>query len=61
MGIPEHLTCFLKNLDAGQEQQLDPDMKQRTHSQFRKEYIKAVYFHPVYLTCGEYHAKCWGE
>ena len=61
MGIPDHLTCFLRNLDAGQEQQLDPDMKQQTHSQLGKEYIKAVYFHPAYLTCREHHAKCWAE
>ena len=27
MGVPEHLTCLLKNLYAGQEQ-LEPDMQQ---------------------------------
>ena len=25
MGIPDHLTCLLRNLHAGQEQQLEPD------------------------------------
>ena len=27
MGIPDHLTYLLRNLYAGQEQQLKPDMK----------------------------------
>ena len=33
-----------------QKQQLEPDMKQRTGSKSGKEYIKAVYCHPDYLT-----------
>ena len=32
------------------EQQLDLDMEQQTGSKLGKEYIKAVYCHPVYLT-----------
>ena len=32
------------------KQQLEPDMEQRTVSILGKEYIKAVYCHPVYLT-----------
>ena len=32
------------------EQQLDPDVKQQTGSKLGKEYIKAVYCHPAYLT-----------
>ena len=31
-------------------QQLEPDMKQQTGSKLGKEYIKAVYCHPAYLT-----------
>ena len=27
MRIPDHLTCLLRNLYAGQEQQLEPDME----------------------------------
>ena len=49
MGIPDHLTCLLRNLYAGQEQQLELDMKQQTSSKKRKEYVKAVYCHPAYL------------
>ena len=30
MEIPDHLTYLLRNLYAGQEQQLEPDMEQET-------------------------------
>ena len=40
-----------KNLYAGQEaQQLELDMEQQTGSKSGKEYVKAVYCHPAYLT-----------
>ena len=32
------------------KQQLEPDMEQQTGSKLRKEYIKAVYCYPAYLT-----------
>ena len=32
------------------KQQLEPDMEQHTGSKLRKEYVKAVYCHPAYLT-----------
>ena len=32
------------------KQQLEPDMKQQTSSKSGKEYVKAVYSHPAYLT-----------
>ena len=50
MGIPDHLTCLSRNLYAGQEAQLELDMEQQTGSKYEKEYIKAVYCHPAYLT-----------
>ena len=51
MGIPDHLICLLRNLYAGQEaEQLEPDMEQQTNSKLGKEYNKAVYCHPAYLT-----------
>ena len=51
MGIPDHLTCLLRNLYMQvQKQQLELDMEQQTGSQMRKEYVKAVYCHPSYLT-----------
>ena len=58
MGIPEQLTCLLRNLYAGQEAspeasmqvQLELDMEQQTSSKSGKEYVKAAYCHPAYLT-----------
>ena len=32
MGIPDHLTCLLRNLYADQEQQMELDMEQQTGS-----------------------------
>ena len=32
MGIPDYLTCLLRNLYAGQKQQLELDMEQQTGS-----------------------------
>ena len=32
MGIPDHLTCLLRNLYEGQKQQLELDMEQQTGS-----------------------------
>ena len=42
MGIPNHLTCLLRNLYADQEAKLELDMEQQTGSKQEKEYIKAV-------------------
>ena len=50
MGIPNHLTCLLRNLMQVKKQQLEPDMKKQTGSKLGKEFVKAVYCHPVYLT-----------
>ena len=49
MGIPDHLTCLLRNLQV-RKQQIEPDMEQQTGSKLEKEYIQAVYCHPAYLT-----------
>ena len=49
MGIPDRLTCLLRNLYVGQEA-TELDMEQQTGSKLGKEYIKAVYCHPAYLT-----------
>ena len=45
MGIPDHLTCLLKNL------YVELDMEQQTGSKLGKEYVRAIYCHPAYLTC----------
>ena len=49
MGIPDHLTCLLRNMQV-RKQQLKLDMEQQTGSKSGKKYIKAVYCHPAYLT-----------
>ena len=49
MGIPDHLTCLLRNLYVGQEA-TESDMEQPTGSKLGKEYVKAVYCHYAYLT-----------
>ena len=51
MGIPDHLTCLLREICMQvKKQQLELDMEQQTGSKLGKEYIKAVYCHPAYLT-----------
>ena len=49
MGLPDHLTCLLRNLHAGQEATVRTRHEQQTGSKLGKEYIKALYCHPVYL------------
>ena len=49
MGIPDHLTCFLRNLYTSQKT-TELDMEQWIGLKLGKEYIKAVYCHPAYLT-----------
>ena len=44
------LTCLLRKLLQVKKQQLEPDMEKWTGSKLGKEYLKAVYCHPVYLT-----------
>ena len=48
IGIPDHLTCLLRNLYAGQEA-TELDMEQQTGSKLGKVYVKAVYCHPGLL------------
>ena len=49
MVITDHLTCLLRNLLV-KKQQLELDMEQQIGSKSGKEYVKAVYCHPAYLT-----------
>ena len=58
IGIPDHLSCLLRNQCAGQEatvrtgheKKKELDMTQQTAFKSGKEYVKAVYCHPAYLT-----------
>ena len=48
MGVPEHLTCLLRNLHAGQEATIR--IGHGTTDCQEQQYVKAVYCHPAYLT-----------
>ena len=50
MGIPDHLTCLLRNLYAGQEAKVRIGHGTTDWFQIGKEYVKAVYCQPAYLT-----------
>ena len=59
MAIPEHITCLLINMYAGQEAKVRTRKKQRTGSKLGEEYIKALHCQPAYLTpCRVHHVKC---
>ena len=51
MGMPDHLTCLLRNLYAGQEVTVKTGHgTKQTGSKSGMEYVKAVYCHPACLT-----------
>ena len=59
MEIPEHLTCLLRNLYAGQEATVRTGHGTMDWFQIGKEYTEAVYCHPAYLAYMQIHqVKC---
>ena len=50
METPYHLTCLLRNQYAGQEATVRTRHGTMDWFQIGKEYVKAVYCHPAYLT-----------
>ena len=48
MGIPDHLTCLLRNLYTGQEA-TELDMEQHTGFKLGEEYVKTINCHHAYL------------
>ena len=50
MGIPDHLTCLLRNLYTGQEATVRTGHRTTDWFQIGKGDVKAVYCHPAYLT-----------
>ena len=50
MEVSDHPTCLLRNYVWVQKQQLEPDMEQLTGLKLGREYDKAVYCRPAYLT-----------
>ena len=49
MGIPDHLTCLLRNLYAGQEATVRTGHGTTDWFQIRKGVQNPVYCHPAYL------------
>ena len=67
MGIPDHLTCLLRNMYADKKQQLEPGKEHglvpNWESSTSRLYIVnlliyAYLFIYVYLTCRVHHGKC---
>ena len=50
MGIPDHLTCLLRNLYAGQEATVRTGHGTTDWFQVKKGVCQAEYCHPAYLT-----------
>ena len=50
MGIPDTWPASWETYMQVRKQQLELDMEQQTGSKQEKEYVKAVYRHPIYLT-----------
>ena len=50
MGLPDHLTCLLRNLYASQEATVRTGHGNTDRFKLAEEYVKAVYCHAVYLT-----------
>ena len=50
VGISDHLTRLLRNLYAGKEATVKTGHGTTDWFQIGKEYVKAVYCHPAYLT-----------
>ena len=50
MRVPDHFTCLLRNLYTGQEATVRTGLGTTDWFKLGKEYIKAVYYHPTYLT-----------
>ena len=42
MGISDHLTCLLRNLNQVKKQELELDMEKRTSSKLGKEYVTLI-------------------
>ena len=50
MGIPDHLTCLLRNLYAGQDATVRTGLKTTDWFQIGKGICQAIYLHRAYLT-----------
>ena len=63
MGIPDHLTCLLRNFYASQEATVKTKHGTTEWFQIVKKYIRAVYCHSAWLIyiCTVHHVKCQAD
>ena len=62
MGSPDHWPASWKTCMQVRKQQLEGNMEQQTGSNSGKDYIKAIYCHPAYLTymhCTSWEKLSW--
>ena len=62
MGMPDHLTCLLRNLYAGQEAIVRTGYGTTDRFQIGEEYIMAVFFHPasfIYMQSTSHEMPTW--
>ena len=61
MGIPDHLTCLLRNLYAGQKQQLELDMEKQILAPNRERSMSRLHTVTllISLICRVHHEKLW--
>ena len=60
MGIPDHLTCLLRNLYAGQEATVRTGRGTKDWFQIGKGVRQGCVFTLlIYLICRVHHEKCW--
>ena len=60
MGIRDHPSASCKTCRQVKKQQLEMDVEQQTVAKLGKKYIKAVYYHPAYVTYAEYSCETPG-
>ena len=59
MGIPDNLTCLLRNLYAGQEATVRNGNRTTDLLKLeKKKYVKAIYYHPTYLYAESVQFSC---
>ena len=58
IGIPDHLTCLLRNLYAGQEATVRTSHRTTDWFQIGKGLCQGCILSPAYLTYRAHHAKC---
>ena len=62
MGVPDHLTCLLRNLYAGQEAKMRTGHGTTDWFKIGKGVHQCCILSPcLFNICGEHHVKCWAR